>query len=273
MKKLLSKGLAFLNNRLSRFEKIIYFLLVTSLIVVTLISWIQTYPYYFALIIGLILFLIGIYSFITTYIQSQGKFINVKENNNNSKNYNNKINIKNGNYNELIQGSYIQGDYINIQNQSVDISEDVSQILEELQNILTNLIYQGSTIEEAVNKIATDLEKESRKNPEIKSKFLIDEDTNDSEFKEEFITLLINNYLSISKTQFSSNYDDNKNSNDYQEIVNYRGYTIYFETDKDGKWHYKIDGLLYDNTGEWYNKSSAINEAKGKIDEERFSKW
>ena len=76
-----------------------------------------------------------------------------------------------------------------------------------------------------------------------------------------------------SKTSFSFNYNGDDNINDYEETINYKGYTIYLETDKDGCWHYKIDGLLYDNNGENYFKSYAIYEAKGKIDEERFRNW
>jgi hypothetical protein len=30
---------------------------------------------------------------------------------------------------------------------------------------------------------------------------------------------------------------------------------------------------MYDNTGESWSKSLAIDEAKGKIDQERFSNW
>ena len=241
------------------------------MIVVTLISLIQAYPYYFALIIGFIIFLIGIYLFITRRIRHQDKVINSNHKKTSTKTYNN-INTKGGNYNERIGGNYIQGDYINIQNKRIDISKDITQILGEFKNILTKLINQGCSVEEAVTKLANDLAKEARRKPEIKSKLLIDEDANDSEVKEEFITLLT---LLKSKTEtpFSSNYNEYDNHNDYQEMINYKGYTIYLETDKDGYWHYKIDGLLYDNTGQSYFKSYAIDEAKGKIDEERFSNW
>lgn len=271
IKRLLNKGLRFLNYRLSTFEKIIYFVLVTSLIVVTLISWIQAYPYYFALIIGLILFLASIYLFTAGYIRHQDKVINSKQRKTYAENYSS-INTNGGNYNELIQGPYIQGDYINIQNQPIDISKDVTQILGEFQNLLMKLINQGCDAEEAVNKLANDLAKEARRKPEIKSKLFIDEDANDNEVKEEFLNLLINNCLVRNQTSFSSSYDDIEN-NDYQEMINYKGYTIYLESDKDGLWHYKIDGILYDKTGESYSKAYAIDEAKGKIDEERFSKW
>ena len=172
MKNLLYKLFVFLNNRLSIFEKIIYFILVTSLIIVTVISWIQTNPYYFALAIGLILFLTGIYLFIVRDFGKKQQVINRKGRKNYDKNSNNIRNIRNistngGNYNESIKGDYIQGDYINIQNQLIDISEDFTQILEKLQTILITLISQGSSREEAVNQIANDLAKESRIHPEM----------------------------------------------------------------------------------------------------------
>ncbi len=277
MKNLLYKLFVFLNNRLSIFEKIIYFILVTSLIIVTLISWIQTNPYYFALAIGLILFLTGIYLFIVRDFGKKQQVINRKARKNYDKNFNNIRNISTngGNYNESIKGDYIQGDYIKIQNQPIDISEDFTQILEKLQTILITLISQGYSREEAVNQIANDLAKESRIHPEMKSKFLLYEYTTDSDFKQEFIDLLTNYnyYLLRDKSPFLSNDKYTDNSQDYQEVINYKGYTIYLETDKDGRWHYKIDGLLYDNTGDWRVKYLAIDEAKGKIDNERFSNW
>jgi hypothetical protein len=250
------------------------------LIIVTVISWIQTNPYYFALAIGLILFLTGIYLFIVRDFGKKQQVINRKARKNYDKNFNNIKNIRNistngGNYNESIKGDYIQGDYIKIQNQPIDISEDFTQILEKLQTILITLISQGSSREEAVNQIANDLAKESRIHPEIKSKFLLYEYTNDSDFKQEFIDLLTNYnyYLLRDKSPFLSNDKYTDNSQDYQEVINYKGYTIYLETDKDGRWHYKIDGLLYDNTGDWCVKYLAIDEAKDKIDNERFSNW
>jgi hypothetical protein len=45
------------------------------------------------------------------------------------------------------------------------------------------------------------------------------------------------------------------------------------ESDKDGNWHYRIEGIMFDNTGESFSKYFDIDEAKGKIDEERFRKW
>jgi Ca2+/Na+ antiporter len=275
IKRLLYKLFVYLNNRLSIFEKIIYFILVTSLIVVTLISWFQTYPYYFALGIGFVLFLTGIYLFVIRDIGKQQQVINRKARKNYDKNDNNVRNISTngGNYNESIHGNNIQGDYINIQNHPIDISEDFTQIIEKLQNILTTLISQGSSVEEAVNKMANDLAKESRTHPEIKSKFLLDDYTSDSDFKQEFLDLLINYYLSTDKSQFSPNYQYTDNSKDYQDTINYQGHTIHLRTDKDNVWHYKIDGIIYDNTGESYFKHMAIYEAKGKIDDEIFRNW
>ena len=172
IKRLLTNSLIFINNRLSIFEKIIYFVLVTSLIVVTLIYLIQAYTYYFALIIGFIILLIGINLFITKRIRHQDKVINSNNKKTSTKTHTN-INTKGGNYNEHIEGNYIQGDYINIQNKRIDISKDITQILGEFQHILTKLINQGCSVEEAVIKVSNDLAKEARRKPEIKSKLLI----------------------------------------------------------------------------------------------------
>ncbi|MDB9372905.1 hypothetical protein [Nodularia sphaerocarpa] len=270
IKTVFNHGLKFLNNRLSKFEKIIYFVLIVLLIIVTIISLIEVYPDYFVLLLGCILFLSGIYLFLTRFVRHQ--VVNFKNRKNSAKNYN-KINTNGGNYNEFIQGNYIQGDYIIIQNKRIDISKDVTQILGEFKNILTKLINQGCSVEEAVIKLANDLANEARRKPEIKSKLFIDDDANDQEVQEEFINLLINDYLLKNKTPFLSNYDEEKSSSDYEERINYKGYTIHLETDKDGWWHYKIDGFLYNKTGESFSKYFAIDEAKGKIDEQRFSNW
>ncbi|MEO6862039.1 MAG: hypothetical protein ABI180_11005, partial [Microcoleus sp.] len=60
----------------------------------------------------------------------------------------------------------------------------------------------------------------------------------------------------------------------YGGKINYKGHTIYWESDKDDRWwHYKINGSLCNESGEHLGKESAIDEAKGKIDEARFSNW
>ncbi|TFI52834.1 hypothetical protein BLD44_019170 [Mastigocladus laminosus UU774] len=262
--------LLFFNNRLSFFEKIIYSVLGTSLIVVTLISLVQKYPYYFAIIISLILIIAGFYLFITSLFRRHQVKVKKINNKNNDEQTFNRINTNGGNYNGLIQGNYVQGDYINIQETPVDISHGITQTMDEFREILMNMVNQGYSTEEAVEQITNELLEEIRRKPEIKSKLLIDENASDNEIAEEFINILIRRKYFINR---QSSQRSNYMSDDYEETIYYKGYAIHLEADKDDNWYYKIDGLLFYETGKSFSKSSAIDEAKGKIDEERFRNW
>lgn len=56
---------------------------------------------------------------------------------------------------------------------------------------------------------------------------------------------------------------------------NYKGYTIKIQEDKDGRWHYKIEGTprIFPDTGESFSEYFALDEAKQKVDEKTLSDW
>lgn len=252
LKRLLNQGLKILNNNLNIFEKIIYLILCSSLIIVTLIAVIQSYPYW-ALLIGF-LFTLMIY-FYKAIITSKSN-----------------INTHGGNYNELIQGNYVQGDYnINIQGNNIDLNQDITQTIAKIQDILTQMVNQGYSTEEALTRITNDLLEVMKRQPKIKIRLFGDENVNDSELIEELINFLIddNSSSNCETSEFSRIIENNI----YYETVYYKGYSIYLEVDKNKCWHYRIANLLLDNTGKSFVKYLAIDEAKGKIDKERFRNW
>jgi uncharacterized protein YoaH (UPF0181 family) len=275
-KKISARLFYYVRYKLSNIEKIIY-LILSALLIVSVMEFIVKNIYAVGIATGITLLLIVLYLYLKRKkgITRQNKLNNLEDKNNSTINYD--INTSGGNYNELIQGNYIQGDYINIQGKPIDINQDISQIMGEFQNILTKLVNQGCSTEEALIQLANDLTNEAQNKPRIKSKFFIDKDADISEIQEEFINRLINSYSSQSPiTNFSKYLASNaiyENSCEYEEVINYKGYKIYLEVDKDDNWHYKIDGLSFNETGESWAKHFAIDEAKGKIDEERFSNW
>ena len=136
--------------------------------------------YTFGIIIGIIILAIGIY----LYFKRQGgvkdnqKSYDLEDKNNSTINHD--INTGGGNYNR-VEGNYIQGDYINIQNKRVDMSKDITSILNDFRVILTKMQSQGYSIEQAVTQMAKELAEETRKKPYVKGKFHIDENADDSE--------------------------------------------------------------------------------------------
>ncbi|HSF73649.1 MAG TPA: hypothetical protein VLA84_07605 [Microcoleus sp.] len=266
-------------DRLSITEKSIYLILAASLIVQVsqlVFQLIVENQYVVGVIIGIILLTIGLYLYLKRQrgVRDNHKLYDLEDKNNSTTNHD--INTGGGNYNGVIGGNYIQGDYIKIQDKRVDISKNLISILDDFRVILTKMQNQGYSTEQAVTQMAKELAEETRKKPYVKSKFHIDKNADDIEAFEIFVRLLQTNHPLNQKIpmypmyQVYSGDDDSEN---HGEKINYKGYTIYLESDKDGKWHYKIDSIMYDNTGESWLKSLAIDEAKGKIDEERFSKW
>ena len=254
--------------RLSNTQKGVCLILAASLIVIAAQSVVQLVvenQYTFGIIIGIIILAIGIY----LYFKRQGgvkdnqKSYNLEDKNNSTTNHD--INTGSGNYNRVVEGNYIQGDYINIQDNRVDMSKDITSILDDFRSILNEMKSQGYSTEQAVTQMAEELAKETRKKPYVKGKFHIDENAGDSEVYETFVRLLIRNHSFNQTTGYEGLEDDG-------EEINYKKHTIYLESDKDGFWwHYKIKGSLCNESGKRYGKDLAIDEAKGKIDEERFS--
>ena len=255
--------------RLSNTQKGVCLILAASLIVIAAQSVVQLVvqnQYTFGIIIGIIILTLGIY----IYFKRQGgvkdnqKSYNLEDKNNSTINHD--INTGGGNYNRVVEGNYIQGDYINIQDNRVDMSKDITSILDDFRAILNEMKSQGYSTEQAVTQMAEELAKETRKKPYVKGKFHIDENAADSEVYETFVSLIRNH--SFNQT---TGYEGEEN---HRKNINYEGHTIYLESDKDDRWwHYKINGPLCNESGECLSKSSAIDEAKGKIDEARFSNW
>jgi hypothetical protein len=68
------------------------------------------------------------------------------------------INTGGGNYNEYIAGDYIQGNYINM-------SQDLTQAAQQIQNLLQQLQTQGVSMEDVQQQVATEMAKQAESNP------------------------------------------------------------------------------------------------------------
>ncbi len=183
----------------------------------------------------------------------------------NNSTINHDINTGGGNYNRVVEGNYIQGDYINIQDNRIDMSKDITSILDDFRAILNEMKSQGYSTDQAVTQMAEELAKETRNKSYVKGKFHIDENAADSEVYETFVRLLIRNHSFNQVTGYEG-------EEDYGENINYKGHTIYLESDKDDRWYYKINGSMCNESGEYFDKDLAIDQAKGKIDQARRSK-
>ena len=255
----------------SNTQKSICLILAASLIVKVaqlLFKLIVENQYMFGVIIGIIILIIGVYLYFKRQrgVRDNHKLSDLEDKNNSNINYH--IKTGGGNYNEVIKGNYIQGDYINIQDKRVDMSRDITSILDDFRDILTKMQSQGYSIEQAVTQMAKELAEETRKNPYVKGKFYIDENADDSEVFQEFVRLLIQHKHLFNQT---TGYEGEDN---HGEKTNYKGHTIYLESDKDDFWwYYKIKGPLCNESDKRYGKDSAIDAAQGKIDEARFSNF
>lgn len=258
-------------DKLSNTEKSIC-LFVAGLLILQaaqlLVQLIIENQYVFGVVIGIITIAIVLYLYLRRQIalRDNQKLYDLEEKNNSTVNHN--INTGGGNYNRVVEGNYVQGDYINIQDNRIDMSKDITSILNDFRAILTEMKNQGYSTKQAVTQMAEELAKETRNKPYIKDKFHIDENADDSEVFQEFIRILIQQKHLFNQT---TGYEGKEN---YGEEINYKGYTIYLESDKDDYWYYKINGPLYNESGKYcVDKNSAIDEAERKIDEERFSNW
>jgi hypothetical protein len=268
VRKILVKLFHHFRDRLSNTEKSIYLILAALLIVQVaqlVVQLIVDNQYTFGIIIGIIILAIGIYLYLKRQggVKNNHKPYDSKDKNNSTINYD--INTGGGNYNRVVEGNYIQGDYINIQDKRVDMSKDITSILNDFRVILTKMQSQGYSIEQAVTQIAKELAEETRKKPYVKGKFHIDENADDSEV-EEFFRLLIQHKHLFNQT---TGYEGEEN---YGENIDYKGHIIYLESDKDDRWYYKINGSMCNESGEYFDKDLAIDQAKGKIDKARRSK-
>jgi hypothetical protein len=67
-----------------------------------------------------------------------------------------------GNYNESIQGNYIQGNFINM-------GQDLSQVTAQIQESLIQLQTQGYTPQDAQQKVASDLVSQANNDSQFRS--------------------------------------------------------------------------------------------------------
>ncbi|MHC5830450.1 MAG: hypothetical protein ACYT04_84545, partial [Nostoc sp.] len=77
------------------------------------------------------------------------------------------VNTNGGAYNEKIGGNYIGRDsvkkYINIKNQEVEISADISETLGDFKDILNEIIVKSSDPGQVISQFAQELAEELRK--------------------------------------------------------------------------------------------------------------
>lgn len=76
------------------------------------------------------------------------------------------IHMGSGNYNERIDGDYIQGNYINM-------SQDLTQAAQQIQDLLQQLQNQGITVEESQQQVANDIAKQAETNPTLMGKLVL----------------------------------------------------------------------------------------------------
>ena len=75
-----------------------------------------------------------------------------------------------GNYNESIQGNYIQGDYIEIQGCYINTNQELFEVVAEFREVLNQLKNKGYSADKAEMQVAKDLEEKARSNPKVKTR-------------------------------------------------------------------------------------------------------
>lgn len=88
----------------------------------------------------------------------------------NSKTGDRNIHMGFGNYNESIQGNYIQGDYIEIQGCYINTNQELSDVVAEFREVVDQLKNQGYSADKAEDQVAQDLEEKARSNPKVKKR-------------------------------------------------------------------------------------------------------
>ncbi|RCJ27284.1 hypothetical protein A6S26_12660 [Nostoc sp. ATCC 43529] len=216
------------------------------------------------------------------------------------------IDTGSGNYNKEIRGNYIQGDSIEgdvvtknitIEGQRVEISSDYSQTLGDLKDILNEMMLKSSNAVEAISRFAEELIEELRKQPEVKVNLNEKETSNEQEVVNKIIIDLltksyeqisqINQITKITRTNQIQNlsnsrdleyveyYIENESDRDTRE---YNGYIIHLAKDHDNMWNFRIhkeDLSFLDLSSQrrTRSKDNAIGKAKSIIDRDRMSDW
>lgn len=76
------------------------------------------------------------------------------------------IHLGSGNYNERIEGNYVQGNYINM-------SQDLTQAAQQIQDLLQQLQNQGIPVETAQQQVATNMAKQAETDPAMMGKLVL----------------------------------------------------------------------------------------------------
>lgn len=80
------------------------------------------------------------------------------------------IHTDGGNYNQSIQGNYIQGDYIKIQGCYINTNQELSDVVAEFREVVNQLKNQGYSADRAEAQVAKDLEEKARSNAKVKKR-------------------------------------------------------------------------------------------------------
>ncbi|MBN3948654.1 MAG: hypothetical protein HWQ38_20220 [Nostoc sp. NMS7] len=215
------------------------------------------------------------------------------------------VNTNGGAYNEKIGRDYIGRDYvnkyINIKNEEVEISADISETLGDFKDILNEIIVKSSDPGQVISQFSQELAEELRKQPEVKASFNEKEDSSEQELANKIIIdLLTKSYDQLSQinqiTQITRTDQINQSSqiqklnnsspleytyyipdND-RDVILYNGYTIYLAKDHVNMWNLEIqreDGSPLDliKRRRFSSKDNAIGTAKKKIDKDRITNW
>lgn len=246
VRKILYKYLRILNQIIPLRYKILFSVMVVVSVFVLI------YELYIAnsvaTIAGLSLILLGVFLILQNKsadkIQKKiiARKIKIYTSNRSQKSHGIMVDTKGGNYNETVEGNYIEGDFVNhnitIQGHKVGISSDISDTLNEFREILAQTIVQNPNPVESISNFAEELVAELQKNPEVKSYFNVDKDINDKELVNTIIKLvltqnynfknsysqILNNDNELDSVDYLENEEEEEES--YRYISSYRGYKI-----------------------------------------------
>jgi gas vesicle protein len=169
------RQICLLNNRLSLAEKIIFcflslvlanaaFEVIYNSLKVAANYVLQNYKNIFLYFLGVLLFGVGCYLLISRVRRTKNNLDSSFTDKNTTSEP--RTIYTEGNYNEFIQGDYIeiQGDY------TIQITEDFSNVATQIRELITQLKNQGYSEENAETIIASELAEQARKNSKIRKK-------------------------------------------------------------------------------------------------------
>lgn len=300
LKEKISKVLKILNQRLSLRYKIIFLTVVIILfsaliydLFIVIIDFFKNK--YFGILLGCGLILSSMFFLWRNQAIFGNKIIPLKRKikiyplTKEQKTSQNIIDTRGGNYNETVQGNYIQGDYINhhvtIQEHQVEVSSNISHTIDEFKEILAQMMVQNSDPIEAISKFAQELAEELHNHPEVKTHFNATQDTNEKELVNIILKLLLIPTYSFQRLNNNDNsvptYLEEEERDRY--IYFYKRYVIDVTKDQNNFWFFKIQPdiyyhlrtteKIYIGSSFYYFSESAISAAKRKIDEIRFNNW